>query len=182
MASTTGHAGNITPYDTMQPKGSVGRTCVTLIDQKTGDAIVGQTAGSVHTYQQGYALTLTPGAAVAVPASVISNDAHLVIGANAAVTLTLPSLAQVLAAYPDLKYGDRFMFMITFDGTGTASNITVASGGGAETKAFPGPIYGSASGQQSTLLVRGYYWYDGAPNNRASLRYGCLWSVDGQGP
>lgn len=178
MASTTGHAGNITPYETMQPKGSVGRVSVTITDQKTGDAVAGKTEGGIHVYQQGYAVVLTPGATVAVGASALSNDAHLVTGANAAVALNLPSLASVKSVYPDLKYGDRFMFMITFDSAALATEITVGDDGGDETVVFAGPKYEAAIGQKSCLLVRGYYYYDSG-NARAALRYGCVWSVDG---
>jgi hypothetical protein len=177
MASTTGHAGNITPYETMQPKGSVGRVSVTITDQKTGDAIVGKTEGGVHVYQQGYAVELTPGAVVGVSAAALSNDAHLATGANSDVSLRLPSLLNVKSVYPDLKYGDRFMFMITFD-SASATTITVGDNGGDETVAYAGAEYEAKSGQKSCLLVRGYYYYDSA-NSRAALRYGCVWSVDG---
>lgn len=174
MASTTGHAGNITPYETMQPKGSVGRVSVTITDQKTGDAIAGKTEGGIHVYQQGYAVELTPGATVVVTSSALSNDAHLATGANAAVALQLPSLLNVKSVYHDLKYGDRFMFMITFD-SASDTEITVTDNGGDETVVYAGGKYEAASGQKSCLLVRGYYYYDSA-NSRGALRYGCVWS------
>lgn len=177
MSSTTGHAGNVTPYETMQPKGPVGRISVTITDQKTGDALPGKTEGGIHCYQQGYAVELTPGATVAVDARALSNDAHLATGANAAVSLELPSLLNVRTVYPDIKYGDRFMFMITFD-SASATEITVGENGGDETVVFAGAAYNAAIGQKSCLFVRGYYYYD-TDNSRAALRYGCVWSVDG---
>lgn len=163
---TTGHFGNTTPFETMQPKGSVGRVSTTVVNQSTGDAVDGN-PGVLFAHQKGVPVEIAGAASITLPSRMITDDAILTCADVASIDLDLPSVAAVLAAFPDLKFGDRFEFMIFVDnetGSTADTEITViASSGGVS--AWPGAPLQIADQERHTIKVRGLYFDNAGTGN-----------------
>lgn len=163
MAETTGHFGNTTPFETMQPKGSVGRISTTVVNQATGDAVAGR-PGVALALQRGVPEEREDAAAHALPATVIHNDVSIISSSEATVTLTMPTLGAVQALFPDLKYGDRLRFTVYVSAAASHAAVITCAAGAGNLGAFGAPFNivaastgDPAIGEQHALLVEGRY-------------------------
>lgn len=160
---TTGHRGNVTPFETMEPKGSVGRVATTVVNQSTGDAVEGN-PGVAFALQRGVPEERTDAASHALPATVIHNDCTIDSSSEAAVTLTMPTLAAVQALFPDLKFGDRLRFTVLVSAAENHAAVFTCAAGAGNAGAFGAPLNiiaastgDPAVGEQHALLVEGRY-------------------------
>jgi hypothetical protein len=167
---TTGHFGNTTPFETLQPKGSVGRVSTTVVNQSTGDAVLGNPA-VVFAHQKGVSYALADAAIVVLAARAITDDVLIDVDGESAITVTLPALASVQALAPDLKFGDKFSFEIFAISDGQASTITLAAGAGNVISAGA-PLEVKADESHVCMVTGKYYDNAGTP----TIRYGCVWS------
>ena len=167
MAQTTGHRGNVTAFDTLEPKGSVGRISTTVVNQSTGDCVVGN-PGVALALQRGSPEERADAASHTLPATVIHNDVSIISNSEAAVTLTMPSVAAVKALFPDLKYGDRLRFTVWLSCAANHAAVVTCDPGAGNLGAFGAPLHVLAAssgdpavGEQHALLVEGRYLANG---------------------
>lgn len=119
---TTGHFGNSQPYETLKPKGTVGRLCTAVVNLVTGDTVQAAGQGVIHVEQKGY-MTSATSASYTVTKADLTNGLELTAdhGGAGTTTITFPDGAQLLAMFPDMKFGDRLTvpFLITANEDGT---------------------------------------------------------------